>query len=520
MFGKDKIVQLFNKKRVEPSMSKGFAIFNEGLYLYKEEKYDLAFEKFKQAEKLGYKTCDMYLSMSYICDISEQRDVDLVLKYIDKAIKCDSDYGYAYFLKGATYSEYLDKYDLAIKYLLKAKEHDYESVSLYYYLAKCYDNKDETMKALAIASTCISKYPDSYFGYLAKGNIYYYQNRYKEALPYLLKSEVLGEIEHSILFKISYCYSNLDDYKKALEYANKMIFLDKKNPEAYYRKGFVYYIQNDFESALKNFLEAEKLGLDQNDWGGMYSRMSWIYQSIKNDNEKALYYSNKALSYDIKDSFDYYRMGCLQLYGLKNNAEALKYFKLSLKNAADEDESGLPDVYFDLSVLYLRLRKYTLALNTVNKGLEFSSKFNNKFLYQQKISVLYKMNKYSECQKIIDYLLGIDANDIWTMQACGILKYEEEDYDKAIECFVKSEKELKEMNPWAYAYWSFALLNKGKYDESLEKFSLYSEYEDLKYLEYKDKILIKSHIHKLEKHFPNNPELEKIKEKFAKIINV
>lgn len=97
MFGKDKIVQLFNNKSVELSMSKGFALFNEGLYLYQEEKYDLAFEKFKQAEKLGYKSCDMYLCMSYVCDINEQRNVDLVLKYLDKAIKCDSDYGYAYF---------------------------------------------------------------------------------------------------------------------------------------------------------------------------------------------------------------------------------------------------------------------------------------------------------------------------------------------------------------------------------------------------------------------------------------
>ena len=409
MFGKDKIVQLFNKKRVELSMSKGFALFNEGLYLYQEEKYDLAFEKFKQAEKLGYKSCDMYLCMSYVCDINEQRNVDLVLKYLDKAIKCDSDYGYAYFLKGATYSEYCDKYDLAIEYLLKAKKHDYESASLYYYLAKCYDNLDETMKALAAASTCISKYPDSYSGYMAKGNIYYYQNRYKEALPYLLKSEELGEVETSILFKISYSYSTLEDYKKALEYANKMIFLDKKNPVAYYRKGFVYYNQKDIEPALKNFLEAEKLGLDQNDWGGMYSRMSWIYQS-KNDNEKALYYSNKALSYDIKDSFDYYRMGCLQMYGLENNTEALKYFKLALKHAED-DEAGQIDVYIDLSVLYMKLRKYTLALKTVNEGLEFPSKFNNEFLYRQKIAVLYKMNRFKECQKIVDYLLGIDAND-------------------------------------------------------------------------------------------------------------
>ena len=49
MFGKDKIVQLFNNKSVELSMSKAFALFNEGLYLYQEEKYDLAFEKFKQA---------------------------------------------------------------------------------------------------------------------------------------------------------------------------------------------------------------------------------------------------------------------------------------------------------------------------------------------------------------------------------------------------------------------------------------------------------------------------------------
>ena len=207
------------------------------------------------------------------------------------------------------------------------------------------------------------------------------------------------------------------------------------------------------------------------------------------------------------------------MYGLENNTEALKYFKLALKHAED-DEAGQIDVYIDLSVLYMKLRKYTLALKTVNEGLEFPSKFNKEFLYRQKIAVLYKMNRFKECQKIVDYLLGIDANDFWALQACGMLKFEEKDYDTAIECFIKSEKELKEINPWAYASWSFALLNKGKYDESLEKFSLYSEYEDLKYLEYKDKILIKSHINKLEKYFPNNPDLEKIKEKFAKIINV
>lgn len=517
MFAKDKIIQFGSKKSPKPSISKGYSLYNEGLYLYNIDNLKQAFIKFKQAEKLGYEDCEMFMYMAWCCDNGQKQNPELVLNYINKAIDCDDENAYCYYMRGRFYY-FREKYDLAIEDLLKALNLGFESDDLYASLARSYDWQKDTMKALAYASTGISKYPNSTNCYAAKGIIYYYQGQFRDCLKYFLKSEELGYAPSYILFNISYSYSELGEVQKALEYANKMIFKDKSDASAYYRKGFIYYQQEDFEQALKCFLEAEKLGLNQNDLGGMYSRLSWIYQSIKNDNQKALAYSNKALSFKTIDTFDYYRMGCLQLYGLENYSEALKYFKKAYKNF-DSTSLAYNELLLDFSAAYYSLKKYKLALKLIDEGLEKYQQVDNINLLKQKVIILYKTKSWNETREILDYLFEADSEDTWTLQALGIVSAMQKDYDKAISIFEKVKDDLKEINPWGYAFWSLSLYNKKQIAKSLDVFFEYSKYEDMKNLEYWDKVFIRKHIKRLEKFYPNSEKITQIKSTFSSILD-
>ena len=54
-------------------------------------------------------------------------------------------------------------------------------------------------------------------------------------------------------------YLDAGNFMKAVKYASKAIKLDTKEAYSYYWKGYVYYRNQDFKSALKYYEKAEGL---------------------------------------------------------------------------------------------------------------------------------------------------------------------------------------------------------------------------------------------------------------------
>jgi tetratricopeptide (TPR) repeat protein len=109
----------FKKLNSKALTKKGYALYNEGLCFYRQDKDSIALKKFLHAEDLGYESSDMFSSMARIYGAEGQ--FDKVKEYARKAIDIDSEYGYPYFMLGGAYYEEGD-YEQTLKNYLLAEE--------------------------------------------------------------------------------------------------------------------------------------------------------------------------------------------------------------------------------------------------------------------------------------------------------------------------------------------------------------------------------------------------------------
>lgn len=508
---RDKIIQF--KKIIKPkqSLSKGYALYNEAKCLYNQNKDDLAFKKFLEAEKFGFESDDMYACMAWLIGRDSQK-TDKVLEYINKAIELDSENSYAHYLKGYTL-ESIGQYSEALSCLLKAEELHYDSPYLYTKISYCYEQIGEELKSIAYASKAIKKYPNEIDCYRRKAWVYFSHNNNEEALKYFLEAEKLGDTSN--FYQISYCYSELENHKKALAYANKSIIADRNNFYGYYRKGFVYYMSEKYEKALENFLKSVSLIKEEAaEVYDMYPRISWIYQNIKGDIENAKKYAK--ISIDIMPDYDFaqYRMGCIYLYADKNYKEAAKYFKKALALKMGETDIY---VYYDVGKNYFSMKKYAQALKYVEMGLSLQPE--NLGLCSVKISIFYKQRKYEEVRALLQQALEKYPDDIWVQQANAMILGHFKQYDDAVKILEPIRKDLQEVNVYALFVLANCYFKKKEYEKSLETFLEYSQKEYLEYLEKQDIRSIRSFIKKLSKLFPNDDRLNQIESNFSTVLN-
>ena len=232
----------FKKRtKVKSASTRGYALFNEGLCFYRQNKDDRALEKFLASEEEGYESSDMLAFIAWI--YGSKNDYETSKKYARKSIDMDPENGFAYSVMASCYY-HLDENEKCLKYGLLAFEKDYDvDATLCRQISEMYNSPEinNHLKALEYAQKAIDIAPKHAFSWYWKGWIYYTKDDFKNALKYYLKAEKLGLHEHYLYFEISYSYGMLDNLKKSIEYANKSIFLDKEYNLGYYRKGFAYF---------------------------------------------------------------------------------------------------------------------------------------------------------------------------------------------------------------------------------------------------------------------------------------
>lgn len=509
MSSKNKVVQFKKKEHTEKSVRKGFNLYNEGKILFDKNNDEVALEKFLVAEKLGYKSPELFNCIAWLYGKDEKNN-DKVFHYIEKSLKCDAFHGYTYYLKGVKLKN-IEEYEKSLKCFFKAEELDYIVSDLYTQISWCYECLGNFMNASAYASKAINLYPKEYNCYRRKAWVYYVQGQYDEALKYFFEAEKLGDVEN--YNSIAYCAYMLNNYDLSLDYANKMIFQNNKDPYGYYRKGWIYYVLEKYDKALKSFLLAEKYSnpdIDK-DIYDMYSRMSWIYDR-NSDLENSMIYVDKAIKLNQKDSYSFYRKACIYSYGYKNYSEALKYYKLAYKL-----DRSYPDMFFDIGNTYMHLKKYKLGLKYVNEGLELFS--DDVGLIKLKIAILYLMKNNQELRTVLNAIEVKTSDELWFRQCYGIFNAfgDVKNYRKSIEYLEPIKNDLENVNTFALFALAYSYVNEGCIDKGVETFLVYSQKEDYSLLEYKDKKEIKRLIHKLEKMFPDNVQVKEIKKNFKSI---
>ncbi|GBC07944.1 hypothetical protein RclHR1_00780024 [Rhizophagus clarus] len=124
------------------------------------------------------------------------------------------------------------------------------------------------------------------------GEILKYLGKYKEAVRYFTKANIIDPENIHNLNKRAIAYFILQEYNKALIDLGKVIQLDPSNSLAYYNKGLIYYTIGNIEDALVAFKKC--LELDSND---NLSRIQLFYMEyLQEKNSK----NSCDIKYDIR----------------------------------------------------------------------------------------------------------------------------------------------------------------------------------------------------------------------------
>ena len=507
---KNNIVKFQKPKPKNTKSKKGYALYNEGLCFYRQDKDSLAMKKFLQAEEAGYESSDMFSTMARLYGAESQ--FDKVKEYAQKAIDIDSEYGFPYYMLGGAYYECSD-YETALKYYLIAEEKGYDDdIIMFREIAELYGRVDGNnfLKQLEYATKAIALNPDNAFSRYWKGWMYFRHQDYSHALKYYLKSEDMGYSDFSLYYEISYCYSMLGHLKKAIEYANKCIFMNKEDAMGYYRKGFAYFMEDDLKKSEQNLLMAEQKSCDESD---MYSRLAFIYQT-RNDFDNAIKYAQKSIEKDKTDIDGYAVMGNIYVSLKKDYRTALKYYKKAYSVKVDYTE----DFYANFAVLYVMLNRYKLANKLLDEAFKKFPKSYN--LMSIKIGILQFKKDYDNAEKLTKKLVKIEPENIWNLYYKALVYYnckkDRKDYKKVIKILEKVNDENVITNGGTYAVLSFSYCELKNYEMSLEylyKFFQGNSCEEFFQKNYKE---INRYIKKLAKKLPNDFRIKFILQKFPK----
>ncbi|MGN0030672.1 MAG: tetratricopeptide repeat protein [Candidatus Gastranaerophilaceae bacterium] len=286
-------------------------------------------------------------------------DFENLKLYAEKSLELDDEYGFAYCML-STYYYFSDNYSEALKYSLIAEDYGYVSDAAFFrQISACYNNGETKnfLKSIEYATKAIKVSPKNAYNYYWKGEIYFYNDDYENALKYFQKAKEKGYSDFWLYFRLSYCNGMLGYHDKAIEYANQAIFLEKDNDMGYYRKGFAYFqSEKSDDNALEQFLIAEKLGNNAVD---MLIRMIYIY-SDKGDYDSAMKRIKKAKK-------------------LLNGAPDYEFYC----------------AYIGTLLIKNRFKKIS---EVVDEALKF---YPNSYLLTYKATALFYYNKFPEFEKVL-----------------------------------------------------------------------------------------------------------------------
>lgn len=498
---KNSKVVKFKQTKKNENTRHGFSLYQEGLIFYDEDKRDLALKKFLEAEQEGYESVDLFCNLAWL--YQDKGDLQKVEYYVQKALKCDKEYGRCYALLGDIYfnRQTPDDAEKALSCYQKAIDYDYGNDYIYLRVTIIYYTyQNNYLKALEAINKAIELDPKKGHYYAFKAEIYANMNETKLAIKYYLKALELGYGVNDIdIYSIvSDLYSDEGDFEKALEYANKVIFIDKSNGEGYYKKGFAYYNAGDFKHAEAPLLIAEEKGIEE---AKLYSTLSFIYCE-KKDSEKAFYYADKAIKTDKKDSVGYWAM-IQVLYTQREHRQAFEWIKKTYKLFSNTD---FPEFAYAYYVSYLVLfHRYKSALKIIDEGLK--SYPNSTELLKQKFGLLLYKKKIDEAKNVLKNFIEINPTAISTLQLQIYMDIELKQYDKALNSLatIDTTKEISDedmlTHSWLYLESYFKIKNYKKCLEYFDKYIKNPYFSDIAVIDYKK---IKHIYTKLQNKFPND----------------
>ncbi len=294
----------------------------------------------------------------------------------------------------------------SLKQLLRNyKKTDTTKFLLYYDISRAYDDEDDKLSL---------KYADSALGiaprlenankwqakvFYRKGQNYYQYFHYKEslycyqkAMYFALKGKKTDELLGRIYHNTGLIYQYNDEYKKALGYHQKAfeLFVKIKNEKlgltALNSVGSCYTNLNDYKKALNCYFQVLKIAEIQNNelqMGLASGNIGLVFKRIGNF-EKAYAYFEKAIAIYSKINDMPNLINTYHSYGAakdSNNDQngAIKLYEKGFKLAAKPEYENLKyDFINSLGIAYLAQKNYEKAITYLKESSDYYKENENK----------------------------------------------------------------------------------------------------------------------------------------------
>ena len=317
---------------------------------------------------------------------------------------------------------YLEDYEKAEKYFLKAYNLEPEDenikdflISIYINLSKQIkfgeDDLDNKKKALNYAlkakdyMTTDDKKIECY-SYLAF--LYNKFTDYRTAEDLLKRAISLGRDDLWIHSELAYCLGELNKQEEALKHYLKVIELEPDNIWALSQIASCYSFLGEYKNALKYFLKVQKFGINKIQKSGI---------------------NNGRLNIKIGVCYE----------EIENYAKALEYYLLAYKES--EENIWLAS---KIGRCYVKIENYTKALEYYL--LAYKEGEENIWLVSE-IGWIYKnFEKYEEALKFLLKSIELGRDDTWVYAITGLCYEELGKYEEALEKLKKALEILNEDN--------------------------------------------------------------------------
>ena len=253
-----------------------------------------------------------------------------LLKYIEKAIKIKPKP--LYYMRMADIKSILGCHEEAIEIYKRVLEEDDSFVECYERIAGEYRDIDDFQNALKYINMAILNNQENAELYFAKAMYLSALFKFDEALDLLLNFDKKHpEAENETAYYISYCYSYLEDYNKALLYINKHLLKEKTYNIYKYKMALLLDLKR-YEEAIETGKKA--LEFQENEY--IYYKMAICYGRLENFST-ALVCINKSILLGGADKYGYYIKSEI-LSALGQNKEAEKSYTKAVELGYNQDD--------------------------------------------------------------------------------------------------------------------------------------------------------------------------------------
>ena len=417
------------------------------------KKYEESLEANLKAYELGENNILINSELGY--SLGELQRFEEAITYYLKAQELGREDRWIHFQMGWSY-RHLGKYDKALESYFKAKElgdntawtnaeigicykglGKYEEALKYYLIADSLDelNEDKNKKIyllsdIAYTYEIIEKPAEAlkYFEqakkagrndagiYLSMAKCFEKLNKKEETLEYCLITEKFDEYKNNIqlLSRIAALYKEKGEYKKTLEYLEKVERLGRDDCWLNTEYGFCLVLLQKYKEAIEKYKHALELKEEVSDEIYLNSQIGWCYRNL-DECDKALKYYLKVRELGRDDSWLDVEYG-LCYKELNDYEKALEYY---LKGYEKEDRFK-EDTYLlsDIGWLYDRFGKYEDGEKFLSKAYELGER--NRWIHMELGECLTRLGRYEEAvEKLLESRRlsleegdGVDLEDI------------------------------------------------------------------------------------------------------------